>query len=225
MLTDTSAIRTYFAKLGLEQEIADIYLALHANGPQTMSELSRSSKIERTRIYRLVDKLLESNLIEVDAQHKRGVIKAAPIANLSILIQQKELELRSLRDDLELIQQVLARNSLSSPAARVQFFYGPEGIRQKLWNELDAKSVVVGYHHPHTDDIPGKQFMAKWTSELKERNAKRQIADDDSKDHSCHTYDDVVAYYLWKDGEAYGIELRNTEIAAMQRQLLQIASH
>src|SRR5690606_25986739 len=96
VLTDVAAIRSYFAKLGLEPEVADIYLALHTHGPQTISELSRNSKVERTRIYRLIDHLLSSHLIEVETRHKRTIIKAAPIANLNILITQKEQELRSL---------------------------------------------------------------------------------------------------------------------------------
>src|SRR6185437_1627393 len=110
MSPDTNAVRTYFAKLGLDREIADIYLSLHAHGPQTISELSRTAHVERTRIYRLIDKLLASNLIEVESHYKRGVIKAAPIANLNILISQKEQELKGLQDELGLIEQVLARN-------------------------------------------------------------------------------------------------------------------
>lgn len=90
MLTDTGAVKAYFAKLGFESEIADIYLALHTYGAQTISELSRNSKVERTRIYRLIDRLMESNLIELETRYKRGAIKAAPIANLNILISQKE---------------------------------------------------------------------------------------------------------------------------------------
>jgi sugar-specific transcriptional regulator TrmB len=180
MLTDTAAIRTYFAKLGLDKEIADIYLALHANGPQTISELSRSARVERTRIYRLIDKLLASNLIEVESHYKRGIIKAAPIANLHILIGQKEQELKSLQDELGLIEQVLARNSLSSPATRVQFYHGREGIRQMLWNELNAKSEIVGYNYRILEEGTGKKFMERWTEEFERRKLKcRLITSDD----------------------------------------------
>src|SRR5260370_714920 len=118
----------------------DMYLALHAHGPQPISALSRTSGVERTRIYRLIDKLMDSNLVEVETRYKRGVIKAAPVANLQILISQKEQELKGLQDELGLIEQVLARNSLSSPATRVQFYQGPEGVKQMFWNQTKAKS-------------------------------------------------------------------------------------
>lgn len=180
MLTDTQAIRSYFAKLGLEKEIADLYLALHAFGPQTISELSRTSKVERTRIYRLIDTLLASNLIEVETHYKRGIIKAAPIANLHILISQKEQELKSLQDELELIEQVLARNSLSSPAARVQFYRGPEGHKQMMWNEARSGAQVLAIVQQIEPIRTGKGFFDRWVEECnKNGTAYREIHSDD----------------------------------------------
>lgn len=253
MLTDVSAIRTYFAKLGFEPEIADLYLALHSHGPQTISELSRSAKVERTRIYRLIDKLLASNLIEVESRYKRGVIKAAPIANLHILITQKEQELKSLQDELELIQQVLARNSLSNPTTRVQFYQGSEGYKQMLWNEAKAKTDALCICHSIAQPKIKKLFFERWVEECNKNNVRfREIHGDafrkSSKEwyalqqnirlahyearyinnevfpitHSCDVYDNVVAYYNWKGGEIFSIEIYNQDIADAQRRFFEM---
>jgi hypothetical protein len=253
MLVDTPVIRTYFAKLGLEAEIADLYLALHAHGPQTISELSRNSGVERTRIYRLIDTLLESNLVEVESHHKRGVIKAAPIANLHILISQKEQELKSLQDELGLIEQVLARNSLSSPATRVQFYQGAEGAKQMFWNQTTAKTPITSILFENMQIKTNSVFFERWVKRCNERNLRfRGIVGDAflesqkewytkhrnerlqhweqryvAKDvfpitHSVIVYDSVVAYYNWKDGEVFGIEIYNQEIADTQRQLFEM---
>ena len=254
MLTDVAAIRNYFSKLGLETEIADIYLALHAHGPQSMSELSRNSRVERTRLYRLIDKLLESNLIEVESHYKRGIIKAAPIANLHILISQKEQELKSLQDELGLIEQVLGRNSLSSPATRVQFYQGAQGIRQMLWNELQAKTEVVSFAYRILDEATGRAFMERWAAAFEERNiSERLLINDEFVDswrenkpkvanqrriggityhhipektfkitHSATIYDDITAYFHWKDNEVFGVEIYNKEIADTQRQFFEL---
>jgi sugar-specific transcriptional regulator TrmB len=247
MLPDQATIRTYFLKLGLEPQIADLYLTLHAYGPQTISELSRNAKVERTRIYRLIDKLMASNLIEVESHYKRGILKAAPIANLHILINQKEQELQSLQDELELIEQVLARNSLSSPATRVQFYRGPEGIRQIRWNQLRAKTECVGYSHRIVDEGAGQTFMHRWVEEFEQRGLRKKVLLNDEFVQSwrhrkppgrrikgveynyiapsifkianvCDIYNDVTAYLQWKDGEVFGIEIYNQEIADAQRQ-------
>jgi sugar-specific transcriptional regulator TrmB len=254
MAPPSDAIRTYFAKLGLAVEIADIYLALHAHGPQTISELARAAHVERTRIYRLIDALMNSNLVEVESQYKRGVIKAAPISNLRILINQKEEELRNLQDELGLIEQVLARNSLSSPSTRVQFYKGAEGVRQMLWNQLRSKGELVGYSYRILDEATGRKFMEKYAAAFEERKLSvRLLVGDDfvqswrenrpkvqvrrriqgmtyhSVDpklftiaHSCMIYDDVTAYYHWREGEVFGIEIYNQAIADSQRQLFEL---
>jgi Predicted transcriptional regulators len=254
MLTDTAAIRNYFTKLGLEPEIADIYLALHTHGPQSMSELSRNSRVERTRLYRLIDQLLESNLIEVESQYKRGIIKAAPISNLRILISQKEQELQSLQDELELIEQVLGRNSLSSPATRVQFYQGPQGIRQMIWNTLQAKTDIVSFSYRILDEATGRAFMERWAAEFEEKNLQERLLVNDEFieswrenkpkvtnqrriggityhhipeetfkiTHSASVYNDVTAYFHWKDNEVFGVEIYNKEIADSQRQFFEI---
>ncbi len=248
MLTDTNAVRAYFAQLGLDKEIADIYLALHTHGPQTISELSRNSRVERTRIYRLIDQLLSSNLIEVESHYKRGVIKAAPIANLNILISQKEQELKSLQNELGLIEQTLARNSLSSPATRVQFYQGPEGIRQMQWNLFRARHDILSIMHGPMQDTTGDAFFKRWTDRWNDGEWRCRILLDEHflersnlwhernpgvvpKAHVSRVldsakfpikfevdiYDDVVAYYNWHEGEIFGIEIYNKDIAQFQR--------
>jgi predicted transcriptional regulator len=162
MKQDVAAVRTYFAKLGLAQEIADIYLALYSSGPQTISELSRTSGVERTRVYRLLDTLMERNLIEVESRYKRGVIKAAPVANLNILISKREEELKNLQDELSLIEQVLTRNSLSSPATRVQFYSGPEGAKQMFWNQTKARSETHSILLENMQINTDAAFFKRW---------------------------------------------------------------
>ncbi|HSX30965.1 MAG TPA: helix-turn-helix domain-containing protein [Candidatus Saccharimonadales bacterium] len=254
MLIDIEAIRQYFTKLGLDSEIADIYLALHTHGPQTISELSRSSKIERTRIYRVLDKLLASNLIEVESHYKRGIIKAAPIANLHILIAQKEQEVKALHDELGLIEQVLARNSLSNPATRVQFYHGKEGIRQMQWNQTRSKTELLSVLDEPISETVGQAFLLRWAETINQREIHMKLLvtshfdEVDDRWHREHReneympniekrlvdpatfhipsnidiWEDVVAYYNWKDGDVFGVEIYNQDIADMQRQFFEM---
>lgn len=253
MLNEQMAVQAYFAKLGLEKEVADIYLSLYSNGPQNISELSRTSGVERTRIYRLIDTLLSSNLIEVESHYKRGVVKAAPIANLNILISQREQELKSLHDELGLIEQVLSRNSISSPSTRVQFYKGPEGVKQMYWNQTRAKTEIVAVLHENMQIKTNSRFFERWVAKCNEEGLKlRGVVGDEflasqkqwydnhtneqlkhwqerhiSKDvftisHGMAVYDNVVAYFNWKDDEVFGIEVYNEEIATSQRQFFEM---
>ena len=235
-----AAIRTYFKKLGLEPEIADIYLALHSHGPQTISALARNAKVERTRIYRLIGQLTESNLVEVEPHATRGMIKAAPVANVRILINERQAELKNLQDELELVEQALARNSLSNPVARVQFYAGPAGIRQMLEHELETTSETVGYWLPELLAVLDKKASQEWTAELKRRKLTRRLLINTTVAEklpgaTCRQIDlkvlqirqvtmvhgEVVAHYFLGGGELYGMETYNQNMADSQRQIFE----
>lgn len=172
MINDEPIIRSYFAKLGLEAEIADIYFALYLHGPQTISELARTASVERTRIYRLLDDLKTSGLIEVEIHYKRSTFKAAPITNLRILVSQKEQEVRGLQVELAVVEAALARNTLISPVTRVQFYQGPEGVKQLYWNQTKATSEVIAILYENMQVNTLGAFFERWVRRCNERGIR-----------------------------------------------------
>lgn len=248
MPNDITPMHEYFAKLGLDPEIADIYLALHAFGPQSLLALARNAKIERTRLYRLLDTLQDNHLVEIETQYKRKTYKAAPIGNLQILLTKKEQELRDLHAGLHELQDAYQHNSIHSPLTHVQFYRGIEGVKQMLWNQTKSTTENLSILHENMQNKSNLAFFERWVQRFNERDLRaRSIAGDHflatqqnwyqghSNEklknwegryvpdtifpitHSTVTYDDVVAYYNWKDGEVFGIEVYNQEIANAQR--------
>ncbi len=248
MFEDTKMIRSHFARLGLEAEIVDIYLALHIYGPQTLSELSRHSGIERTRIYRLLDTLLASNLIEQETAYKRTIIKAAPITNLQILLSKKEEELRSLRAEMPEIQRILSGNIRSIQNTKVQVYKDSEGLKQLFWNQTRGTSENLAILHENMQNRTNGAFFEQWVSEINRNHiVSRGLIDEHFIEtqkqwyknknneriqewsarflpphlyrptHSTVIYDNVVAYYSWQEGNIFGIEIYNQDIADAQR--------
>ncbi|MDB5179022.1 MAG: hypothetical protein JWN01_965 [Patescibacteria group bacterium] len=255
MTPNLPTLQAYFTKLGLAAEAADIYLALHQRGPQTISALARNSHIERTRLYRLLPELTAAGLIETETRYKHGVVKAAPITNLRVLLAQKEAELSGLQDELSLIDQTLTQShSLNSAATKVQFYQGAEGLRQMRWNELRAHTDIIGYGHRIFDEGTGRTFMERWAAEFEQRGLRKKILIGDdfiaswrenrpkvaiqrrikgteynyiepavlNITHSCDIYDNVTTNFGWKDGEIFGFEIYNQDIADTQRRLLEL---
>lgn len=253
MFTDAQAIKVYFLKLGLSAEIADIYLALLAYGPQTISELSRRSSVERTRIYRLMDELRASNLVEVEVKYKRSIFHAAPISNLEILLTKKEQNLRDLRVELDDMYRKIAASQLGTPTTQVQAYQGEEGRKQMLWNQTKSKSENLSILHESVQTYTNEVFFDRWvracnssgltfrsivgdsfvsmltdwySSHGNERLTRwigRYVPEDTFMiSHSTIIYDDVVAYYNSKNGEVFGIEVHNEQIAAAQRQFFEM---
>lgn len=172
MSDDTQVLRAYFSKLGLEPEVANIYLALHAYGPQTISELSRHSNVERTRIYRLIDVLTEVNLIEVETQYKRSIIKAAPISNLQILLSKKEEDLQSLRSELPAIQNALHTSNQSHVPTKVQYYKGIEGLKQMFWNQTRGTTENLSILYENMQNRTKSAFFERWVRTCNERGIK-----------------------------------------------------
>jgi hypothetical protein len=170
------------------------------------------------------------------------------------LISEKEQELKSLQDELGLIEQVLARNSLSSPTTRVQFYQGVEGVRQIQWNQTRTKTEILSMIDEPINEVLGKAFTLRWAETmnsnsacirmlasphfkevndvwyLREKLPERLIAHETMRiispevmriSSNMDIWNDVVAYYNWHDGEIFGVELYNQDIADMQRQLFE----
>jgi len=170
MSNDTDVLRAYFAKLDLEPEIADLYLALHAYGPQSISELSRHSGVDRTRIYRILETMTSTNLIEVETHYKRSIVKAAPISNLQILLSKKEEELRELHSELAEVQRTLAQHSMQSPTTTVQFYRGIEGLKQMFWNQTKSKTINYSILYENSQSRTNSAFFERWVRECNRQN-------------------------------------------------------
>ncbi len=253
MLNDTQAVRAYFFKLGLSSEIADIYIALCAYGPQSISELSRHSGVERTRIYRLQKELIASNLVEVETHYKRSIFRAAPITNLQVLISKKEQEVRELHEELARLHKDIQGASLVSPTTRVQVYQGVDGVKQMLWNETKGQSENLSILYENMQIRTNITFFERWARMCNKRKlpfrsiisdhfittqkewyqarANERLANWQGRyvpdgvfliTHSTVVYDNVTAYYNWKDGEVFGIEIHNQEIANAQHQFFEM---
>lgn len=200
MPNSEAVIRDYLTQLGYDPDIARLYIALYTHGPQNLSQLSRYAGIERTRVYRLLDELTNSNLLETETHYKRHIYKAAPISNLRITISRREQQLKNLSDELEKLEETLPANSLRSPASRIQFYQGPEGIRQMLWNQTKAKTEIFCILHENVQSYTGSAFFERWVRKYNERSIRSKgiIGDDfiaSQKQWYAHNRNEMLEFW------------------------------
>lgn len=163
-------IKKIIATIGGEEELAELYFALLIYGPQTISQLSRNSNIERTKIYRLLKTMQTLQLIEVELQPKRNIIKAAPISALELLINKKQQELDQVSEVLPRLEKNLNNQTLSSPLTKVQFYQGQEGAKQMLWNQTKANTETLSILHQNMQSHTGEEFYIRWAQRCNEQN-------------------------------------------------------
>jgi hypothetical protein len=253
MSQDQQLLQAYLQKLGLRPETASVYLALQAYGSQTISELARRSGVERVQIYRLMDELKASGLIEAEVHYKRTLLKAAPIANLQLLVTKKEQELAELQRNLPMITKCFKGESAESATTKVRFYEGADGLKQMIWNQTKGISENLSILYDNMQHNTGLAFFSRWVRHCNERSCKfrgiigdhfvtsqqtwyarhqnERLAHWESRympehlfpiTHSTVIYGDVTAYFNWKDGEIFGIEIYNQQIADAQRQFFEM---
>ncbi len=154
--------------------------------------------------------------------------------------------LGSLKDFLSV------QRAMHNPETKVVFYRGIEGVRRMLWNVLRAKGEGVGYTYRSFEELMGRSYLKRWMNEFMKRDLRfRDIYSDKylesvashkpmflysekhfpsryippdiiNIDHQVDIYNDVVAYYNWYEGEVFGVELHNTKVARMQKQIFEI---
>jgi len=170
MQRDDLVIKSYFEKLGFDSRIADIYVALQAHGPQSISDLARSSGVDRIQIYRLLDELKASGLVKVEARYKRNIIHAEPASNIQLLITKKEQELAGIKEGYaDFIAQVSSR-SASSKSTKVQFYEGMDGLRQMLWDQTRYQGENLSILYDNSQHKTGKSFFERWVRSCNEQD-------------------------------------------------------
>lgn len=236
------------SKLGIGTDAAEIYLYLIQNGPTTILQLSRDLNIERSKIYRNAQVLSENGLISETHAAWGKKLSAAPVDNLNVIANNRRLELEQTDKLIGQLIPELQKISRSTKASfQVRNYYAQEGIRQMLWNHLQADGEIVAFSYKNRNDIVGKNFAEKIRQEqVKRKIMLYEIENETDQDNFWYTdvegwgdyydsihvntsvldikqhvavFNDTVSFINWLDGEEVGVEITNRALAEMQCQL------
>jgi sugar-specific transcriptional regulator TrmB len=172
MNNDIKLLASYFKRLGIDEKGAFLYLALQQYGPQTISQLARSSGVERIQIYRLLDGLQDSGVIEIETKYKRSILHAAPLTKLQVLLTKREQELKDLQQDFVRLSEQLQTRSMHARTTRVQFYEGMDGIKQMLWGQTKTKTENLAILYDNMQNKTNAAFFERWVQKCNERNVK-----------------------------------------------------
>lgn len=235
-------------EFGLDEIEAKIYLCLLELGPRTPLQLSRETNINRSRIYRYIEKMMERSLIEETNDTWGKKLKASPPQNLQLLIAKKEDELKK---ELEmapgLINTLLHFPSKSQSSFEIKHYKGIEGSKQMLWNRLSAHKEFLSFGYETMNEIVGKNFAEKIRSEQIDRKImwyELENVHDRGKywytnvsnwdkyydsycispkilkiKHYLSIFNNTVSIISWQKGEHIGIEINDASLAEMQKQI------
>jgi len=246
--TNKQIFTAQLQQYGLDEHEAQIYLYLLETGPQTPLQLSREINVDRSKIYRSVQKLIDRRFIEQTHAAWGKKLQAASPSNIQHLLEEEEERLQARKTALpELIEQLSSISTYVRREFEVKHYRGQEGLRQMLWNQLAAKKDIVAFSYKNKNDIVGKAYADKLRAEQVDRKIKLYEVENET-DQGDYWYTDVlgwadyydsrhippklldikqyvaifnhtVAIINWLDEEEVGVEIDNAAYAEMQRQL------
>ena len=204
---------------GLTQEEARIYLELLEKRMATALGLSRSLHIGRTKVYRILDKLIEKELVIQQLDSGGFKFVASEPKQLELLLTKKEAELMSLKKTLpQVVGMLQTKVDSGKSGSKILYYRGQEGLSQVNWNMLRKKIMVRTltnrtHQKPYTKVV---EMVKNWWQLRHIPKSVLEIRAD------VFIYNNVYAVCNFLDGgDVFCFEIYNENVAQMQREIFE----
>lgn len=241
-------IRQLLSPFGLSIEESDIYLQLLEKGFLSALKISHETGLARTKVYRVLDKLIEKRLVEQKLDGSGMRFGATDPGKFKQLVTEKEHAVASLKESLpDLLTKLEAIAARKSNDTKVLYYKGVEGLKQITYNSTRAKDTLRIYetsndmsdflpqdfseemrrlfvrNKVHIQQLTWNKYTSNYTevSEMvTDFHETRYLGPESLKMKSeVLIYNDVYVMYNPVGPDLFGVEIYNADLANMQRQL------
>tara|TARA_Y100000034_G_C6896509_1_gene413441 strand:+ start:947 stop:1714 length:768 start_codon:yes stop_codon:yes gene_type:complete len=228
--------------IGLTNGEARVYKALSEIGVSSVGPISDNSKVHRSIIYQILEKLIEKGIVSVITEDKVKKYQAAPPNVLLQFVEQEQKDLEDKKKSLVEVFPLITQLQASGKRASATLYSGFQGLLTATFNILDRlkkgeeyymvniPAVQPEYHHTMWEKfqmmrekkkINGKQLYNPDVSDetLKIRNshkgmdARRMSVNFKSPPTYYFVYKDVTVIALSQGTTPLAVEIVNQEIA------------
>jgi hypothetical protein len=249
--TSAQKLVGYFEQLGLHSEEAQLYLYLLKGGNQTVLAISRGLGTGRTKLYPLLERLADKQLVVVHERHYGTSYEAASPEVVEFLVGERERAASQLRGSLPGMMYMLAGMQQSSPdVSKVIDYRGVDGLKQMNWNlgraegEFRVFELAGAHNHLGTHFANKLRYRLYAEKRLKSRdltnnpewavpspeipgivtNSQARYVDPKVFAIRFETfiYNDCVAMLKYDKDDIFGVEIYNPDLAAQQKQLFDL---
>lgn len=243
-----TTLRQVIKQIGLTAKHSMVYEALLTRPNATPLKLAQETKLNRSSLYRYLEELRDKGLVELVLGDKSSSYRTNP-EGLNQYLVSEESRVENLKKVIpSLVSQLSKKEDI--PGSEVRYFQGVEGLKQMLWNVVASGDEYAGLGYEDWNSSVGKAFAERLRTKNMETGAKsREITNDldegfeytemgtkyqdiyehrriDPKileiKHDTYIYGEVFAYYYHYQGEYFGVEIHNREIARTERQVFEI---
>lgn len=245
-------VKPFLIELGLNDDQVDTYLYLLHLGTSSVLGLAKAQGSGRTRLYPILESLVDLQLVKVDQKHYGTTYEALSPRALEFLVTKKETETKKLRDELSgITEQLSALSGSTLSKSKVVEYRGIDGLKQVNFNLTKANKeffVLEGAHLDAYETMP-KSFVERirrmfyenqlitWdlTNDRNCQKIKTPVNPHGDLQSACYIdpkifkirtetyiYNNVVAYLGYEKDEPFAVEIYNEDLAEQQKQLFKI---
>lgn len=132
-MSENSKLIKAISNLGFSQTEALVYMSTLELGEATIQDIARHSKVKRTSLYYILDKLSKDSVVLTTKRNKKTYYVASNPKELMKRARERLLEFENLLDEIEDKKHSIYHKP------RVYFLYGPSGFKH-IWEMLfDSK--------------------------------------------------------------------------------------
>lgn len=166
-------LEQFLKKFNLSADQQNVFHKLVVGGEQTVLQLSRLTKINRTSLYRVLDELESLGFVTKGAKTKTTKYTPIPLELLEAKIEQEHARVDDLsRSFIALLPQLEGLYDSRKSDINVIHYTGREQARQLVWNSLKAKNGIKSFGYRTMKEAMGIDFMYKWWDETVLRKIK-----------------------------------------------------
>lgn len=250
MSDQTDNLEITLERFGLNADEASVYLYLLEKRVATALNISRNLHIGRTKVYRLLDRLIEKRLTVQKLDSAGLKFIATDPSSFEAILSSKESELSNLRSSLpQVIQSLKNKIGPSMPGSQILYYHGKQGLAQVNWNLLRAKGIFYSYevatadaympqkeaeklrqgiveNKIHIQTIMNKKSINPFTDVTELANSFWEVKYISPQVLNIQTdvfiYNDIYAACHYLDyGDIFCFELQNKQLAEMQKALFE----
>jgi predicted transcriptional regulator len=249
MSGETDRLIAKLNQFGLEVDDARIYLTLLEKGESSALQISRTLGIARTRVYRILDKLIDKRLVILKQASSGFRFVVGDPGRIEDLVIQKEVEVQELKNGVvELIEDMKGMVGRAKSNSKILYYQGQRGLSQVNWNLLKTDGEVLSYEVATADAyipqleaeklrkqmVDNKITVRTITNKIRIEPFTEVVGLTDlwgirSVDPKVlDIKEDVFIYnnvYTWcqylETGDVFCVEIYNEKMANMQRQLFE----
>jgi len=238
----------YFHHLGFDNKTSKVLSWLVKKDKQSILNIARNTEIERTKVYRIIDELLKGGYIVQTRDYKRNYYKIGSIERFKTLKDSQEKIAQTINSQWADFVLLFVNSKNSSRTTDVRYYRGANGIKQILWNELQAEHEVLSFTYRNLQDIVGRKFFLKWGQEFDRRKLINKDLRSESFDEydkklgfkrapfkgdrikylpdkyldaplAVDIYNDIVVIYDWRDNDVFAVEIQNAKFADFMKKI------